>query len=157
MKKLVIFLWIGVLLSSMIFAGEYKTGDVFANYFPNRYTNLPSNIDSPERGIYKSCCHISEISKAANYPEGTYNLKLISVDYFGISTANSLYFNYIIKKEGILEISKDTYIYDYDTKGRIRERKPVKLRVINISENKIEVEELKETSFEEVKTSEDSL
>lgn len=137
MKKLATFLCIGVFLSSMIFAREFNTGDVFGSYFPNGAPILYNY-----NGNEFSKCYISEISKAANYPEGTYNLRLI---YDG------KYFNYIVKKEEILEFSKATKV-----RNRI-ENEPVKLRVINISENKIEVEEITETSFEEVKPSEDSL
>lgn len=139
MKKLVTFLCIGVFLSSMIFAREFNTGDVFDFYFPNGAT-----IEHYQS--WKIKCYISEISKAANYPEGTYNLRLISASCVGDSVV-PLYFNYIVKKEEVLEFSS--------FKRFVRE--PVKLRVINISENKIEVEEITETSFEEVKPSEDSL
>lgn len=142
MKKLVMFLCIGVFLSSMIFAREFNTGDVFGFYFPNGATKVANKSGS------ESKCYISEISKAANYPEGTYNLRLISADWVGGSVF-PLYFNYIVKKEEILEFSKVISVY--------LGREPVKLRVINISENKIEVEEITETSFEEVKPSEDSL
>lgn len=145
MKKLVTFLCIGVFLSSMIFAREFNTGDVFGSYFPNGAT-----IVQNQTGTEYTKCYISEISKAANYPEGTYNLRLISEGSVAYSVF-PLYFNYIVKKEEILEFSKATKV-----RNRF-ENEPVKLRVINISENKIEVEEITETSFEEVKPSEDSL
>lgn len=141
MKKLVIFLCIG-LLTSVVFAKEFNTGDVFGYYYP-KGASMVANKNGSE-----SSCYISEISIAENYPEGTYNLKLISADWVGGSVF-PLYFNYIIRKGEILEFSKVISIY--------LGSELVKIKVVNVSDNTIEIEEVAESTFEDIVPSEDSL
>lgn len=119
MKK--IFLVISVLFLScgVVFSKQYWTGDAIP-YYPYAAPKVAS------KGGDNSSCYIAKVAKAASYPDGTYEIQVVSADWIGPSVF-PLIFTYIAKKGDILLMAME-----YDNT-------PVALLVQSVSDNSVEL------------------
>lgn len=118
MKK--IFLVISVLFLScgVFFALTFRTGQSMF-FFPESAPQVSS------KGGDSSSCYIAKIAKAVGYPDGTYELQLVSADWIGASVF-PVAFTYIVKKNDVLNM-----VIAYDI--------PARLLVTSVSDNEIEL------------------
>lgn len=138
MKRFVIFVLLTMICAGC-FAEIFKTGDSMP-YFPKAAPMVANKSGD------SSSCYISKIAKAFGYPEGTYELTLVSADWVG-ATVFPVSFTYIVKQGDELEFLQIKSFYGRESK---------KLKVKSVSDNTIEFED-SASSYKDIEKSEDSL
>lgn len=139
MRKFVILVFL-MMVCAFCFTESYKTGETMP-YFPKSAPMVANKSGD------SSSCYISKIAKAAGYPNGTYELTLVSADWVG-ATVFPVPFTYIVKQGDELEFFHITNLYIGSGSK--------KLKIKSVSDNTIEFED-SASSYKDIEKSEDSL
>lgn len=129
MKKIFLVISVMFLSCGVFFALTFRTGQSMF-FFPESAPQVSS------KGGDSSSCYIAKVAKAVGYPDGTYELQLVSADWIGASVF-PVSFTYIVKKNDVLNM----VVIAYGT--------PVRLLVTSVSDNEIELIPLTDSKTEE--------